>query len=425
MTITDLYNIFLQYPSVVTDTRKIKAGDVFFALKGPNFNGNLYAQQALDLGASYCVCDELTLANNDKIILVEDVLHTLQNLAKHHREQFAIPFIAITGSNGKTTTKELVYAVLNSHFKTYTTQGNLNNHIGVPLTILSIQKDAEIAVIEMGANHQKEIESYCTYTLPTYGLINNCGKAHLEGFGGEEGVRKGKGELYDFIAANNGTIFINTDYDYLIEMSKHVQHKITYGTTHASVTGVIKEDEHFLEVSITNGADIDTIKTQLAGNYNLSNVLSAVCIGKTFGVPDDKIKYAIENYVPSNSRSQIIQKGTNTILLDAYNANPSSMKAAIENFAKMSGQNKIVILGAMMELGEHSIAEHTAVVNLLQQYSWNKIILAGKDYTNLPENILHFNSSDEVAAWYKNEGIENSTILVKGSRGMAMEKVII
>jgi UDP-N-acetylmuramoyl-tripeptide--D-alanyl-D-alanine ligase len=424
MMITDLYNIFLQYPSIVTDTRKIKVGDIFFALKGPNFNGNLYAQQALDLGASYCVCDEPTVANNDKIILVDDVLLTLQKLAKHHREQFNIPFIAITGSNGKTTTKELVYAVLKSHFKTYTTPGNLNNHIGVPLTILSIQKDAEIAVIEMGANHQKEIASYCAYTLPTHGLINNCGKAHLEGFGGEEGVRKGKGELYDFIAANNGIIFINTDYGYLIEMSKHVQHKITYGTTNASVTGVIKEDEHFLEVSITNGADIDTIKTQLAGNYNLSNVLSAVCIGKTFGVPDEKIKAAIESYVPSNSRSQIIQKGSNTILLDAYNANPSSMKAAIENFAKMSGQNKIVILGGMMELGEQSIAEHSAIIQLLQQYTWHKIILAGKDYTSLPENILHFNTSDEVAAWFKNEQIENSTILIKGSRGMAMEKVI-
>jgi UDP-N-acetylmuramoyl-tripeptide--D-alanyl-D-alanine ligase len=431
MTITDLYNIFLQYSSVETDTRKIKADDIFFALKGPNFNGNVFAEKALELGASYCVCDEKTSFESDKIIYVDDVLTTLQTLAKYHREQFntlpngkQIPFIAITGSNGKTTTKELVYAVLNSHFKAYTTQGNLNNHIGVPLTLLSIKKDAEIAVIEMGANHQKEIESYCAYTLPTHGLINNCGKAHLEGFGGEEGVRKGKGELYDFIAANNSTIFINTDYDYLIEMSKHVQHKITYGTTNASVTGVIKEDEHFLEVAITGGANIDTIKTRLAGNYNLSNVLSAVCIGKTFGVPDEKIKQAIENYVPSNSRSQIIQKGSNTILLDAYNANPSSMKAAIENFAKMSGQNKIVILGAMMELGEQSIEEHAGVVNLLQQYQWNKIILAGKDYTNLPENILHFNTSDEVAAWFKNEEIENSTILIKGSRGMAMEKVI-
>ncbi len=424
MHIETLYKIFEANQSVVTDTRKVKKGDLFFALKGPNFNGNEFAEKALELGASFCVCDEKTAYECDKIIYVADVLTTLQALAKHHREQFNIPFIAITGSNGKTTTKELVYVVLNSHLKTYTTQGNLNNHIGVPLTILSIKKDAEIAVIEMGANHQKEIESYCNYTLPTHGLINNCGKAHLEGFGGVEGVRKGKGELYTFIAANNGTIFINNDYDYLIEMSKAVQHKITYGTTNANVTGTIKADEHFLEVNITNGANIDTIKTQLAGNYNLSNVLSAVCIGKTFGVPDDKIKHAIENYVPSNSRSQIIQKDSNTILLDAYNANPSSMKAAIENFAKMSGQNKIVILGAMMELGEESIAEHTGIIHLLQQYEWEKIILAGKDYTHIPENILHFTTSEEVAEWYKHEQIKDSTILIKGSRGMAMEKVI-
>jgi UDP-N-acetylmuramoyl-tripeptide--D-alanyl-D-alanine ligase len=424
MNISELYSAFLEYQSVVTDTRKINKGDIFFALKGPNFNGNTYAAKALEFGASYCVCDEKAEFESDKIIYVTDVLNALQALAKHHREQFTIPFIAITGSNGKTTTKELVYAVLSSHFRAYTTQGNLNNHIGVPLTILSIKKDAEIAIIEMGANHQKEIESYCTYTLPTHGLINNCGKAHLEGFGGEAGVRKGKGELYDFITANNGTIFINTDYDYLAEMSKHVQHKITYGSTNASVTGIINADEHFLEVKITAGANIDIIKTQLAGNYNLSNVLSAVCIGKTFGVPDEKIKAAIQNYVPSNSRSQIMQKGSNTILLDAYNANPSSMKAAIENFAKMSGRNKIVILGAMMELGEHSIAEHTAIIDLLQRYSWYKIILAGKDYTNIPVNILHFNTSDEVASWFKNEQIENSTILIKGSRGMAMEKVI-
>jgi UDP-N-acetylmuramoyl-tripeptide--D-alanyl-D-alanine ligase len=431
MSIATLYKIFEANPSVVTDTRKVKEGDIFFALKGPNFNGNIYAKKALELGASFCVCDEKTDADTDKVMYVEDVLTTLQALAKHHREQFTtmpngrqVPFIAITGSNGKTTTKELVYAVLNSHFKAYTTQGNLNNHIGVPLTILSIKKDAEIAVIEMGANHQKEIESYCTYTLPTHGLINNCGKAHLEGFGGVEGVRKGKGELYTFIAANNGTIFINNDYDYLIEMSKDVENKITYGTTNASVTGTIKADEHFLEVNITCGANIDVIKTQLAGNYNLSNVLSAVCIGKTFGVPDEKIKAAIENYVPSNSRSQIIEKESNTILLDAYNANPSSMKAAIENFAKMSGQNKIVILGGMMELGEESIAEHTGLVNLLQQYKWEKIVLAGKDYTNLPEHILHFTTSDEVATWFKHEQIKDSTILIKGSRGMAMEKVI-
>jgi UDP-N-acetylmuramoyl-tripeptide--D-alanyl-D-alanine ligase len=431
MTIEALYNIFLQFPSVETDTRKIKKGDLFFALKGPNFNGNDYAEKAIETGAAYCVCDEHTTFENDKIIYVDDVLTTLQSLAKYHREQLShkpdgtqIPFIAITGSNGKTTTKELVYAVLSSTFTCYTTKGNLNNHIGVPLTLLSVQKDVDIAIIEMGANHQKEIEGYCQYTLPTHGLITNCGKAHLEGFGGEEGVKKGKGELYQFIAENNGSIFINNDYDYLQTMSATVLNKITYGIANATYTGVVKEDAHFLSVDVHTTEGNFTIQTQLAGNYNLPNVMSAVCIGKHFGVSNEKIKESIENYIPSNSRSQIIKKESNTILLDAYNANPSSMKAAIENFAAMEGEHKIVILGGMMELGEESIAEHKAVITLLQKYTWEKVVLAGKDYTEVPENMVHFLTSDEVATWYKNEGFENKHILIKGSRGMAMEKVL-
>ncbi len=426
MSIDELYKIYLQHPSIETDTRKIKSGDIFFALKGLNFNGNNYAAQALDIGAAYCVCDEKVDNINDKIIYVTDVLATLQALAKHHRQQFTIPFLAITGSNGKTTTKELVSAVLSDRLKCYTTKGNLNNHIGVPLTLLSIKSDAEIAVIEMGANHQKEIASYCAYTLPTHGLINNCGKAHLEGFGGEEGVRKGKGELYDFLAANNGIIFINTDYDYLIEMceQRHITNKITYGTANATYTGIVKSDKHFLEISITGGAKIDTIKTQLAGNYNLPNILSAVAIAKTFGVADEAIKLAIENYVPSNSRSQIIEKDSNIILLDAYNANPSSMKAAIENFASMEGKSKIVILGGMMELGEESIAEHTEIIHLLQKCNWEKVILVGNDFVNVSENILHFKTVDEAVLWYKTASITNSTILIKGSRSMTMEKLL-
>jgi UDP-N-acetylmuramoyl-tripeptide--D-alanyl-D-alanine ligase len=424
MTIEELYKLFLQFPSVETDTRKIKSGDVFFALKGANFNGNLFAKDALAAGAAYAVCDEKQDLETDRIVYVDDVLKTMQALAKYHRQQFDIPFIAITGSNGKTTTKELVHTVLSKKYICYTTKGNLNNHIGVPLTLLSIKKDAEIAVIEMGANHLKEIESYCEYTLPTHGLIVNCGKAHLEGFGGEAGVRQGKGELYEFIAINNGTIFINNDYEYLQEMSDKVQHKISYGTKDATYVGVVKEDSHFLEVEITKGISLKSIKTQLAGNYNLPNVLSAVCIGKTFDVADEKIKEAIENYIPSNSRSQIMQSDSNTILLDAYNANPSSMKVAIENFAAMAGTKKIVILGAMMELGKDSIAEHKAVVDLLLKYNWDKIVLTGKDYQNLPESILHFNTALETKAWYKDQEIIDTHILIKGSRGMAMEKIL-
>ncbi len=310
MSISEIYDIYLQYPSVVTDTRKLTTNDFFFALKGPNFNANTFAFKALEAGAAYCVVDEpiTTIAtyyqgNNQaqreaalsKMIVVEDVLTTLQALAGHHRSTFDIPFIAITGSNGKTTTKELVYAVLSSHFKTYTTQGNLNNHIGVPLTILSIKKDAQMAVIEMGANHQKEIEGYCVYTKPTHGIISNCGKAHLEGFGGEEGVKKGKGELYSFLRGNNGTAFVYTGYDYLNEMSAGIQNIVPY------INGSIQSSEPFLTVSANINDTATTVNSQLVGSYNLPNILCALTIGKHFGVPENKLVEAIQNYAPSNS----------------------------------------------------------------------------------------------------------------------------
>ena len=424
MTIEELYGIYLAHPTVETDTRKIKKDSLFFALKGPNFNGNNYIKQAFDAGAAYCICDEKTAINNTRIVYVNDVLDTLQKLAKYHRSQFNIPFIAITGSNGKTTTKELIHEVLSTTFKCYTTKGNLNNHIGIPITILSVKKDAEIAVIEMGANHQKEIEGYCWYTMPTHGLITNCGKAHLEGFGGVEGIKKGKGELYDYISKTEGTIFINNDYEYLQQMSVDINNKISYGTLDATCVGEAKQGGHFLEVEIKNGAEINIIKTQLAGNYNLPNVMGAVCIGKYFKVADENIKSALEAYTPTNSRSQIIQKETNTILLDAYNANPSSMKVAIENFAQMKGDNKIVILGGMMELGEESLKEHASLIEMLSSYSWKQVVVAGKDFINLPAAFLKFNNASEIAAWYKEQQFTNATILIKGSRSMAMEKVL-
>ncbi|HUS00127.1 MAG TPA: UDP-N-acetylmuramoyl-tripeptide--D-alanyl-D-alanine ligase, partial [Chitinophagaceae bacterium] len=345
MEINDLYRIYLEHPSIKTDTRKIIKGDLFFALKGPNFNGNQFAQQALDAGAAYVIIDEELNFTDERLIKTNDVLHTLQELAKHHREQFDIPFIAITGSNGKTTTKELVHAVLSSSYKTYTTEGNLNNHIGIPLTILKIKRDAQMAVIEMGANHQKEIEGYCVYTQPTHGVITNAGKAHLEGFGGVEGVRKGKAELYDYLAAHDGMVFIFADYDYLWDMAKDVRDFVPYSTYRNSSGGIIQGDilsnEPFLSVAIKEGfSEAVTIQTQLVGDYNFPNILCAVAIGKYFDVPEEKIKSAIENYSPSNSRSQLMQKGTNTIILDAYNANPSSMKAAIENFALLRADKK-------------------------------------------------------------------------------------
>ncbi|MEP7165097.1 MAG: UDP-N-acetylmuramoyl-tripeptide--D-alanyl-D-alanine ligase [Ferruginibacter sp.] len=426
MEINDLYQLYLKNPSIETDSRKIKKGDIFFALKGPSFNGNNYAQQALDDGASYCIVDEVTGIKNEHVIQVDDCLDTLQQLAKKHRQQFDIPFIAITGSNGKTTTKELIHVVLSTTYKTYTTGGNLNNHIGIPLTILKVKGDAEIAVIEMGANHQKEIEGYCKYTLPTHGMITNCGKAHLEGFGGEAGVRKGKGELFDYLKQNNGVAFIYNDYDYLVEMSKGIPVIISYGTEHADITGrEIKEaGNEFLHVEISKGAGINEIKTHLVGGYNLPNILAAVCIGKAFHVDDVKIKNALEAYTPSNSRSQLVEKDSNRIILDAYNANPSSMKAAVENFAIMPGNKKVLMLGGMMELGNESIHEHERLVTLINRHQWYKVILVGNDYKQLPQHFIHFNNVSEAKEWYKQEHLTNAQVLIKGSRSMQMEKVL-
>ncbi len=425
MTIPELYTIFKQYPSVQTDTRKLKSGDIFFALKGPNFNANAFAFQALESGAAYAVVDEDLHTDDQRIIQVDDVLTALQDLAKFHREQFTVPFIAITGSNGKTTSKELIYAVLAAHYTTYTTQGNLNNHIGVPLTLLSVKPDAAMAVIEMGANHQKEIEGYCRYTQPTHGVITNCGKAHLEGFGGVEGVRKGKGELYDFLRAHHGTAFVYADYDYLQPMSKGIEQIVKYGMSEGWVQGRILSNEPFLEVGITAGMEtVSSIKTQLVGDYNLPNILCAVTIGKYFSVPEEKIKAAIENYAPSNSRSQLIQRGTNSIILDAYNANPTSMKAAIENFAHLSATKKVLMLGGMMELGSESIEEHIGIANLIKQYHWDDVVLVGGDFAKIDHGFTYFPNSTEAKTWFDQQGFENTHILIKGSRSMQMERIL-
>jgi len=431
MEISELYEIYKKYPSVQTDTRKIKKGNIFFALKGPNFNGNEFVQNAIEAGASYAVIDEKKFEIADKTILVDDVLTVLQQLANHHRRQFnnaaggGIPFIAITGSNGKTTTKELIHAVLASTYTTYTTEGNLNNHIGIPLTLLKIKEDAQMAVIEMGANHIGEIASYCEIALPTHGLITNCGKAHLEGFGSEEGVRKAKGELFDFLRTlTHGCVFVMWDYDYLQKMSKGISGVIKYGTRgDAHVIGRVLKSDPLLEVEILQGLDEKLIKTQLVGEYNLPNVLAAVTIGKYFDVPDSKIKFAIENYTPSNSRSQLIQKGDNKIILDAYNANPSSMKLAIENFSKMPG-DKVLILGSMAELGKESEKEHQALVKQIGDYPWKEVILVGNEFEKVPHSFHQFKNSDEVKDWVQQQKFKNTNILIKGSRSMQMEKAL-
>jgi len=431
--IDELYKIYQQNRSVQTDTRKLKSGDIFFALKGPNFNGNEFAKKAIDIGAAYVVIDEKEYEIPGKTFMVADSLSALQALALHHRKQFdtlsgrgGIPFIAITGSNGKTTTKELIHAVLSSTYKTYTTEGNLNNHIGVPLTILKIKPDAEMAVIEMGANHLNEIAGYCQIALPTHGLITNCGKAHLEGFGSEEGVRKGKGELFDHLRTlTHGFAFVMWDYDYLQQMSKGISGIIKYGTKENDhVIGNIIPSETFLKVEVTQGLDDGIISTQLVGEYNLPNVLAAVTVGKFFEVPESKIKSAIENYVPSNSRSQLIEKNSNKIILDAYNANPSSMRLAIENFAKKNSENKILMLGAMAELGNDSLQEHSAIIDLIKKYSWKEVALVGGDFLRVPHPFLSFDNSLQAKEWFIKSHLQNSYVLVKGSRSMQMEKIL-
>ncbi len=470
MEISELYQLYLQYPSIQTDTRKLQPGDIYWALKGPNFNGNLFAEKALEMGAAFAIVDEPIATNESnheathnashkRIILVDEGLTALQALAKYHREQFNIPFIAITGSNGKTTTKELVATVLASHFKTATTQGNLNNHIGVPLTLLKIKQGTEIAVIEMGANHQKEIAGYCEYTKPTHGIITNCGKAHLEGFGGVEGIKKGKGELFDYLRAYNGTVLRYANYDYLQEMSQGIEKIFDYGQSSGDVQGKIISQEidqelnqeqiinkenvldtntrstpltqspntnnPFLKVLITKGfATPTSIHTQLVGDYNLPNVLCAVAIGIYFKVPEAKIVAAIESYTPSNSRSQLMQLGSNQIILDAYNANPSSMKLAIENFARLSVPQKVLMLGGMMELGDESLAEHEAIAALIGQYEWEKVVLVGGDFSKIKHPYLYFPDSLAAKEWFLAQDFKNAYLLVKGSRSMQMEKII-
>jgi UDP-N-acetylmuramoyl-tripeptide--D-alanyl-D-alanine ligase len=410
--IEQLYSIYEQHRSVQTDTRKLKANDIFFALKGGNFNGNEFAAKALEMGAAFAVVDEAAwFTIPEKMMLVEDALEALQQLALWHRQQLNIPFLAITGTNGKTTTKELVNAALSAGLKTYATVGNLNNHIGVPLTILSIQPDVEMAVIEMGANHQLEIAGYCKIALPTHGIITNIGKAHLEGFGSEEGVKKAKGELYDFLRANNGTVFVCNDYGYLLEMAAGIPHIITYGSSEADYVGQAIADSAFLAVEVRGNSQVGFIQTQLVGAYNFPNVMAALAVATHFGIPEKDIAPAIAHYVPSNNRSQVIQQGTNTIIMDAYNANPSSMKAAIENFAGIQADKKVLLLGAMMELGTDSVKEHEALVTLLERTHWDAVVLVGGDFKKVNHPYIFLENATEAGKWLQQQQFQHTHIL--------------
>jgi len=425
MDISALYEIYKAHPSVQTDSRKVQKGDLYFALKGDRFNGNDFALQALQDGAAYTIVDEAAAVHNEQCILVDDVLSTMQQLALHHRRQLNIPFIAITGTNGKTTTKELVNQVLSARFKTYATAGNLNNHIGVPLTILSIKEDAEMAIIEMGANHEKEIAFYCTIAEPNYGLINNVGKAHLEGFGSVEGVKRAKGELYDYIRAIQGTIFINSDLDYLVEMAQGIVHQISYGTSNAHYIGKALSGDGLLKFALLSAHMETTIQTQLVGDYNLPNALAAIAIGAHFGMDVDTIKAALEAYTPSNSRSQLLQKGSNTIIMDAYNANPSSMKLAVENMAALqTPKTKWLFLGAMKEMGENCLFEHQALTDLVQALGFENVVLVGKEFEATTHNFLYFENAGLTKKWLEEHPLGDASILVKGSRGSKMEEIL-
>lgn len=433
MNVVSFYNLYLQFPHVQTDTRKLKKNDIYFSLKGENFNGNEFAESAINAGAAFAIIDEAAFAKSDKYILVPDVLLFLQELATYHREQLALkknnqfPIIAITGSNGKTTTKELIHVVLQKKYKTQATIGNLNNHIGVPLTLLAIKEETEIAIVEMGANHLLEIASYCQWAKPNYALINNCGKAHLEGFGSEEGVRKGKGELYDYIRENGGVIFRNADYDYLNSLAQGIEEQITYGEFQGDTKAKIYKEEPFLEIALLNAGEETLIKTHLVGRYNLPNVLAAITIGKHFGVHLEDIKNAIENYIPSNNRSQHLKKDNINIILDAYNANPSSMKAAISSFASNSAQHKILMLGAMREMGDQSKQEHEDIVNFTKQFMWKAVVFVGTDFEGMigdAKNYYYFASTEMAKEWFNTNAFSGDWVYIKGSRLTAMEKII-
>lgn len=422
MTIEQLHPIFLRHPIVCTDSRKITPNCLFFALKGDNFDGNVYAADALRKGASYAIVDNGELPRSDRTILVNDVLTTLQQLGKYHRKHCSAKVIGLTGSNGKTTTKELINAVLSKKYKTISTKGNLNNHIGVPLSLLSITPETEIAIIEMGANHPKEIAFLCELALPDYGYITNFGKAHLEGFGSINGVIKAKSELYDYLLSNHKLVFYNADDPLQATRLSTTKNKLGFGSrqgTDLKIKFVGADPYVSLEVKEVR------IESKLVGSYNHTNCSAAVLIGDYFGVALSDIKTALENYVPNNNRSQIIQNVNSKIILDAYNANPSSMRVALENLQNLRSDRKIAFLGDMFELGTSAEKEHQEIADLAAKMEFNKVILIGENFYRTKTEFPKFKSFDDFAQNRANiDSIDEATILIKGSRGMALERLV-
>lgn len=434
MTTEALYAIYLQHSQVTTDSRKVPAGSLYFALRGERFDGNDFAADALDKGAAYAVVDREETAVDDRYILVPDTLRCLQDLARHHRRQSLVPIIGITGSNGKTTTKELVSAVMGSHYRIHYTQGNYNNHIGVPLTLLAMPIDTEAAIIEMGANHQGEIDFLCHIAEPSHGLITNIGKAHLEGFGGIEGVKKGKSELYRFLAKAGGIAFINKDADFLRDLAAPVEQKIFYGGSEApsieesDIEIKLLGEEPFLRVAFLDrdANELITIQSQLYGTYNFANIATAIALGKYFKVPSSNIQSAIAGYAPTNNRSQILEYQGNTFLMDAYNANPTSMSAALTAFSAMSAPRKVAIIGDMLELGEESEQEHLHIAQLANAQQYDELILVGSAFEQPAKalQLLHFPDVVALSNWFREQHYKGVHFLIKASRGIQLEKLL-
>ncbi len=421
--IKEIYGFYLRHSTVNTDTRKLEKGSLFFALSGENFNGNRFAPEALAKGAAAVVVDDPSLVpkNDNRYFLVENTLSTLQQLAKYHRMQFDIPVLAITGTNGKTTTKELCKAVLSSGKSICFTEGNFNNHIGVPLTLLNIQENTELAVVEMGANHPGEIAKLCKIAQPTHGLITNIGKAHLEGFGDFQGVVNTKNELYQFLRSNAGTVFVNKDIPLLLRLSKGMS-RTTYGNPSAETEGNLITADPFIRIKWTE----TEIQTHLYGSYNFSNLMAAISVGQYFGISKSGIIRAVSDYQPENNRSQLLQTRNNTLILDAYNANPESMALAIDDFVSRQFTNPVLILGDMFELGNAEEEEHARIINKLKQTGLQNILLVGKAFSKAARNetFQKFNTTQEAGQYLQSHPIHGAHILVKGSRGMQLENII-
>jgi len=429
-----LYSIFLQHPIICTDSRVCPKDSIFFSLKGDNFNANAFALSALEKGCSHAVVDEAEFAIDNRFILVENVLETLQKLATYHRKKLGTKILGITGTNGKTTTKELIAAVLKEKFNILFTQGNLNNHIGVPLTLLQLKPEHQIAVIEMGANHPGEIKQLAEIADPDYGIITNVGKAHLEGFGSFEGVKQTKKELYDYIFANGKEIFINKDNADLVEMASEAgfeackrtyEYSLDSNCNSCIVCGRVINCSPFLNIDCTIGtSETLTISTQLIGTYNAENVLAAIAIGHYFGVENNSTKQGLENYIPQNNRSQLTVTENNKLIVDAYNANPTSLSAAIMNFSQMEVENKTLIIGDMLELGAQSEVEHQNIIALLQQNKFRNVLLVGKEFSKTKNQFRCFADVNELINYLEKLPIKKHFVLIKGSRGIKLEKVI-